>query len=293
MHSNEGLVLSGRNGSYELETANGRPVCRSAAKIAKAGPKLCAGDRVIFTDNGDGTGFITSLLERRNHLVRPSVANVDLLCIVVSPCEPDPCIYNIDLLTLLAEKAGIEPMIIVTKNDISSSDEIVGIYRKTPYCVIVTSAEKGEGIESAREALKGKICVLCGASGVGKSSLLNAMYPFLNAETGCLSERISRGKNTTRVTKLFPLGESTYLADSPGFSSIETEQYFALSPSELFGLFPEFAQFTGKCRYSDCTHTKETECAVADAANSGLIAHTRLESYRRLYSELRSIDRYK
>lgn len=289
----QGLVLSGRNGNYSVETENGTVLCRSAAKITKSDKKLQAGDRVVFSDNGDGTGFITELLPRKNWLVRPPVSNVDLLCIVVAPKEPDPFLYNIDLLTVLAQKAGIEILLLITKCDIASVSYLEDIYQKTPFRVISTSAVTGVGVEEAKKAISGRICVLCGASGVGKSSLLNAMFPFLNAKTGILSQKISRGKNTTRVTELFSLGDGTYLADSPGFSAIETEQYFVIESKELHTLFPEFFEFSDQCRYADCTHTKETECAIADAADKGLVSPSRLDSYRKLYQELRNINRYK
>lgn len=289
----KGLILSCNKGVYTVKTEDTTYYCRAASKISKSTGKILAGDRVEFSENKDGTGFITSVLPRKNSLVRPPVANIDLLCIVVSPKEPDPFIYNIDLLTVLAEKAKTEAIIIVTKNDLDNSEYLKSIYEKTHYRVITTSSKESKGINEVREALKGKICVLCGASGVGKSSLLNTMYPFLKAETGELSKRISRGKNTTRTTELFPLENNTFIADSPGFSAIETEQYFSIDCKELCSLFPEFAEYSSKCRYSDCTHTKEKECAVAKAAEEGLISTSRLENYRKLYEKLRNIDRYK
>ncbi len=289
----QGLILAGRNGNYHVETDTGVLVCRSAAKITKSDKKLQAGDRVCFSDNGDGTGFITSLLPRKNSLVRPPVANADLLCIVVAPKDPDPFFYNIDLLTVLAQKAGIEVLLLLTKCDVASVSFLEEVYQKTPFRVIATSSVTGMGVDEARDAISGRICVLCGASGVGKSSLLNAMFPFLNAKTGILSQKISRGKNTTRVTELFSLGNGTYLADSPGFSAIETEQYFVIEAKELHTLFPDFERVTDTCRYADCTHTKETECAIANGAKEGIISQSRLDSYRKLYEELRNINRYK
>ena len=212
---------------------------------------------------------------------------------VVAPKDPAPYLYNIDLLTVIAEKNNIQCAVIISKSDLADCSEICEIYRKTPFRVVETSSSSKEGIDEAKELLKGKICVLCGASGVGKSTLLNSIYPFLDLETGALSEKIARGKNTTRKTELFPLGGGTYLADTPGFTAVNTELYCAIDHKELQDLFPEFEKFKLDCRYNDCTHTKETECGIAEAVAQGKIAAERHESYKKLYTELKNIDRYK
>ena len=293
MNEKEGLILSGKNGLYTVEAENGTYICRSGTRVRKNDGKILAGDKVLFRDNGDGNGFIISMLERKNSLVRPPVANIDLLAMVVAPKDPAPYLYNIDLLTVIAEKNDIESAIIISKSDLGDHAEIVDIYRKTPFRVIVTSSESGSGIEEARALLSDKICVLCGASGVGKSTLLNSLYPELKLQTGSLSEKIARGKNTTRTTELFPMGNGTYLADTPGFTAVNTELYCAIDHKELHKLFPEFEKHTRNCRYSDCTHTKETECGIFEAVSNGEIALSRHESYKKLYGELKSIDRYK
>ncbi|MBO5869523.1 MAG: ribosome small subunit-dependent GTPase A [Clostridia bacterium] len=289
----KGLVLSGKNGRYTVECENEIYICPSGTRVRKNDGKILAGDLVVFRDNGDGNGFITALLPRKNFLVRPPVANIDLLAMVVAPKDPMPYFYNIDLLSVIAEKNGIECAIIVSKNDLDDCAEILDIYRKTNFKVVVTSSENGLGIDEARELLSGKISVLCGASGVGKSTLLNSIYPYLNLETGSLSEKIARGKNTTRTTELFRMGDNTYLADTPGFTAVNTELYCTLDHKELCSLFPEFDAFKSDCRYADCTHTKEEECGIADAVKNGDISESRHESYKKLYFELKSIDRYK
>lgn len=293
MNEKEGLILSGKNGLYTVEAENGTYVCRSGTRVRKNDGKILAGDKVLFRDNGDGNGFIISMLERKNSLVRPPVANIDLLAMVVAPKDPAPYLYNIDLLTVIAEKNDIESAIIISKSDLGDHAEIVDIYRKTPFRVIITSSESGSGIDEARALLSDKICVLCGASGVGKSTLLNSLYPELKLQTGSLSEKTARGKNTTRTTELFPMGNGTYLADTPGFTAVNTELYCAIDHKELHKLFPEFEKHTRNCRYSDCTHTKETECGIFEAVSNGEIALSRHESYKKLYGELKSIDRYK
>lgn len=289
----EGLVLSALNGRYRLECDGKEYICRCGTKIRKTDGRILSGDKVVFRDNGDGNGFITSLMPRRNSLIRPPVANIDLLAMVVAPKDPAPYLYNIDLLTVIAEKNGIECAIIISKNDLADSSEIKDIYSKTPFKVVETSSKEGRGSDDVKALLKGKVCVLCGASGVGKSTLINSIYPYLDLETGELSERIARGKNTTRVTELFPLGNDTYLADTPGFTAVNTELYCSIDHKELHSLFPEFAEYTNECRYGDCTHTKETECGIVYAVEKGLISPERHESYKKLYCELKSIDRYK
>lgn len=289
----EGLVLSGKNGRYTVECDGCLYICRSGTRVRKNDGKILAGDRVIFRDNGDGNGFIVSMLDRKNSMVRPPVANIDLLAMVVAPKDPAPYLYNIDLLTVIAEKNGIESVIIISKSDLADNAEILEIYRKTPFKVVVTSSENKTGIDEAKELLKDKICVLCGASGVGKSTLLNSLYPELCLETGKLSEKIARGKNTTRTTELFPMGNGTYLADTPGFTAVNTELYCAIDHKELHSLFPEFAKYESACRYADCTHTKETECGIFEAVQCREISLSRHESYKKLYCELKSIDRYK
>ena len=289
----EGLVLSASNGFYTLECDGERYICRCGTKIRKTDGRILAGDRVVFRDNGDGNGFVVSLIPRRNALVRPPVANIDLLAMVVAPRDPMPYLYNIDLLTVIATKYNIECAIIISKSDLDDCSIIHNVYKKTPFKVVETSSKMGLGSSEVKDLLNGKVCVLCGASGVGKSTLINTIFPHLDLETGELSEKIARGKNTTRTTELFPLDDNTYLADTPGFSSINTELYCVIDHNELYNLFPEFSEFTHQCRYTDCTHTKETECGIAMAVENGLISSERHESYKKLYSELKNINRYK
>ncbi len=289
----EGLVLSALNGRYTLEHDGQIIICRCGTKIRKTDGRILAGDRVLFRDNGDGNGFITSLVPRKNSLIRPPPANIDLLAMVVAPKDPAPYLYNLDLLSVIAEKNNVECAIIITKSDLMDCSEIKEIYSKTPFKVIETSSKEQIGIEKVKELFNKKVCVLCGASGVGKSTLINSIYPHLKLETGELSEKIARGKNTTRVTELFPLGESTYLADTPGFTAVNTELYCSIDHKELYTLFPDFLDFTCDCRYSDCTHTKETDCGITKAVENGRISKERHESYKKLYLELKSVDRYK
>lgn len=289
----KGKVLKGLNGLYTVETADGLYQCRSATKIRKeAAMKLLVGDNVLFYENDDGSGFITEITERKNSFVRPSVANIDMLLIVVSADEPSPDPFSIDKLSVIAVNAGAEVYIVITKSDIAEPSFLLDIYQKTPFFLSVTNIYDKVSVSEIKEKLKGKITVLTGASGVGKSSLINLLFPELNAGVGRLSEKIKRGRNTTRVTELFSLGKNTYIADTPGFGMLDFDRCCKVSLKDLVYKFPEMEIFYGKCRYKNCTHTKEEGCAIIDAISSGIIAKSRHDSYVRLYEQIKSKPQY-
>lgn len=286
------LLLSGQNGLYRVETQEGLLLCRSASGIRKSGYKLLAGDRVTVEDNGDGTGFIRGLDERTNSLVRPPVANIGLLVLVVAATDPKPVPFLLDQLTVIAEKQRIPLAIAITKCELGTHGEpeaLEAIYRTTPYPVFRISHRGKTGASSLFACMKGKTSVFCGASGVGKSTLLNSIAPELCAETGALSEKIRRGKNTTRVTGLHRIEEGTYIADTPGFSMLELERYHRFELEELPSLFPEMRPLLGSCRYSHCTHLCEEGCRIVSAVEDGTLSRERHESYCKLYRELKAL----
>ena len=257
-----------------------------------------AGDVAEFEPNEDDTGFIVSIGERKNSFVRPLAANVDVLAIVVAVCEPDPFLYNIDKLTVAATASGVEIWVIINKTDIGSPRELENIYRSAGIKCIKVCAADGR-IDELKKAVEGKTVVFTGASGVGKSSLLNAMYPSLNVETGELSAKLMRGKNTTRHTELHKVGERTYIGDSPGFTRLEVDKklhyeekdndfrtLLSVEKKELKLLFPEMRDLDGECRWRDCSHTKEDGCAVKMKVDSGEISVSRYESYLKMYESL-------
>ncbi len=287
------LVLGGMNGLYRVETENSILFCRGATKLRKNGLKLLAGDRVSVEDNGDGTGFIRAIDDRLNSLVRPPVANVGLLILVAAATSPKPAPFLLDKLAVIAEKERIPLVVAVTKSELGGAEELEHHFAGSPYPVF-RLAEKGKiGSEALFDRMKGKTSVFCGASGVGKSTLLNHLFPELQAEVGDLSEKIQRGKNTTRATTLYRVADDTYIADTPGFTMLETEMYCKIEKEELASLFPEFIPFLGNCRYTKCQHTVEDGCKILQEVANGTISQERHDSYVKLYQEIKTSHTYK
>lgn len=282
-----GRIIKEKRGLFACEAAGEIYACRAATRFRNRGVAPVAGDLVTFTDNGDSTGFITELLPRKNYFIRPHIANVDAFVIVITPADPAPDLFVIDKLSCVAANGGAEPIFVVNKKDVGDAEELSEIYKRCGFRVFLTRADIGDGIDLVKAYIKGRTAVFCGASGVGKSSLLNAICPIAEAEVGNISERIGRGKNTTRHTELFAF-ESGYIADTPGFSLLDISDTLNVSAEELADLFPEFEAYRYSCRYRSCTHTKDNGCAVAAAAEDGVIPMSRRESYSRLYSEIKN-----
>ena len=297
----EGIIISGVGGLYSVKAANGEVYpCRAKGAFRKSGLSPLAGDSVVLRvpELSGEEYFIEQIMPRKNALIRPPMANLTTLFVTFAPKNPVPSTLYLDKLLSIAVFNHITPVVVITKQDIDASlaEHYAEIYRKAGFPVFISSSENGEGIAALKDYILGLedgICAFAGASGVGKSTLMNALFPTLSLDTGGLSEKIARGKNTTRTTELFPLQNGTYLADTPGFTAVNTELYCAIDHKELHTLFPEFEQYEHECRYADCTHTKETECGIYEAVQRGEIARSRHESYTKLYGELKSIDRYK
>ena len=283
----DGLILQGVGGFYHVEAADAVYICRARGLFRKDKRVPVAGDRVGIAVDGDGTGVIEVLRERRNMLVRPPVANLDLLAVVASVTDPSPNTLVMDKMIALAEINGIEPVIVITKTDLKAPDALEEIYRRAGFAVFVVSAQAPESIEPLRKVLSGKLSAFTGNSGVGKSSLLNRLDPRLSRETGETSKKLGRGRHTTRTTVLYRQPGGGYIADTPGFSSIEFERTQTIRKEALSGCFREFDAYFGKCRYGSCTHMGEDGCAVGQAVREGRIPPSRLESYQAIYREVK------
>ena len=283
----DGLILQSIGGFYRVEAADAVYTCKARGLFRKDKLVPVAGDRVVLSVQEDGTGVIESLQDRRNHLIRPPIANLDLLAVVASVADPSPNTQVIDKMIALAEWNGIEPVIVITKADLQKTDALETVYRQAGFEVFAVSSHDPDSVSPLRKALRGKVSAFTGNSGVGKSSLLNRIDPRLSQETGETSKKLGRGRHTTRSTVLFRQPEGGYIADTPGFSSIELERTQIIRKEDLAGCFREFDAYFGKCRYGSCTHMGEDGCAVEQAVREGRIAPSRLDSYQAMYREVK------
>ncbi len=305
-----GKVTKGLGGLYEVRIDEGGEIirlgCRAKGVLKRDEAKVLIGDEVIVSiDDLTPDGIVISAISpRKNALIRPPLANLDYLFIVFAAAKPSPVIETVDKLTAIAEHNGIKPIVVITKSDISGTDaeEYADIYRLAGYDTFITSSDSREGIEELslyikNEVKQGKTAAFAGASGVGKSTLMNALFPHLSLATSEISRKIERGRHTTRHVEIFDIEESAetgFLADTPGFSLIDFARFDFFSLEELLPTFPDILPFTEGCRYADCAHVGEgeDECGVAKAAAQGKIAPTRLESYRSIYRVLKEKTTY-
>ena len=279
----EGRIIKALSGFYYVDTAEGLLECKARGRFRLDGTSPLVGDRVQCSLDAAGKGRIDRVEERRNGFVRPAVANIDALVFVAANTNPVTDPFLVDRVSVIAEDADCELIVCINKSDVDAGDSLYEIFRLAGYPVLRTSAETGEGIEELRGLLRGKVCAFTGNSGVGKSSILNRMAPGLRLPTAEVSEKLGRGKHTTRHVELFALGEDTWLADTPGFASFELEMMKIIPKEELQYDFRDFAPYLGQCRFPDCTHRKEPDCAVTQALRDGKISDSRYRSYLRLY----------
>ncbi len=269
--------------------------CAARGLFRQNGISPSAGDHVVVERQENHEPLVAEILGRRNYLVRPPLANLDGIVFVISCSDPAPNRFVLDKLIAIADSKGIEPMIAFTKIDLENAEELSEVYRGIGISVCMVNNLTGEGAEKVRGFINGRITAFIGNSGVGKSSLLNSLFPQLGLETSAISKKLGRGKHTTRQVQLYRLSEldssmSGYAADTPGFSTVDTERYCRIPAGELDNSFREFAGFVGKCRFADCAHIKEKDCAVRAAAECGKIARSRYESYLRMYEEASRIN---
>ncbi len=283
----KGLILESLGGLYTVETEDGDTVQLKARGIfRKDGFSPCAGDRCTVSE-----GVIDSIEERKNSIIRPPLANLDTMIFVVSTCEPAPNLTLLDKFIAVCEYKSIMPMIAVTKVDLKECGNIPGIYGKIGIQTVVCDYDSPASLEPIERAVRGRICAFTGNTGAGKSTLLNHIAPELELKTAEISRKLGRGRHTTRVSRLYKLFGG-YIADTPGFSSFETMQYAVILKEDLKYCFREFEKYEGKCRFADCNHIGEKDCAVAEAAEKGEIAQSRYQSYREMFEEAKGIKEW-
>lgn len=278
-----GIIIKALSGFYYVWSDGGIIECKARGRFRLDGTSPLVGDRVECTLEASGRGRIDEVHERKNCFVRPAVANIDALIFVAANTNPVTDPFLIDRVSVIAADAGCELIICINKTDIDGAQELYDIFSLAGFKVIRTSAAQGEGTAELMEAIRGKVCAFTGNSGVGKSSLLNMLLPGLNIQTAEVSEKLGRGKHTTRHVELYSLGGDTYVADTPGFASFDIEMMNVITKEQLQHDFLEFESYIGTCRFNDCAHKKEPGCAITAAVSAGEIAQSRYQSYVRLY----------
>lgn len=287
----DGIILKGIGGFYYVEAAGAVYECKARGAFRKSGIKPLAGDRVEISINDKAENTIDVIKERTSLMLRPPVANIDRLFIVASAKEPNPVMLIIDRLTAIAVSRGIEPIIVFTKSDLAPVEEYVDIYRNAGIRTIAVSSVNGDGVEAVKAELKNHISAFCGNSGVGKSTLLNAIDPSLALKTAEISDKLGRGRHTTRQSELFKV-EGGYVADTPGFSSLELEETEVILKDDLPYAFPEFEQYIGQCKFTTCLHVKDKGCRILEAVENGDIPKSRHESYCVMMEQAKEIKEW-
>ncbi len=296
-----GRIYKGLGGLYEVRLEDGDTISAKArGSFRRSGLTPYVGDFVQVQTLEDGSAVIDEIFERKNSLIRPPFANLDYMFVCVPTAKPDPAITTVDKLISIAEHQNIEPIIIITKTDENGAKrgELTDIYTKSGFRVFNVCSLTGDGVDSVKEffinELSGGTAVFAGASGVGKTTLMNALFPHLDLATGEISAKISRGKHTTRHVELYDLNELTsgvmngYLADTPGFSMLDFVRFDFYDKDDLPYTFREFVDLIPYCRYTDCTHTKEEECAVVTAVRKGQIPASRHNSFLEIYNDIKN-----
>lgn len=285
----EGRIVKAISGFYYVDAGEGAPaVCRARGKFRHQKISPLVGDMVAFTMTEQGAGTVDEILSRRNEFLRPAVANIDQVIVIASGAIPVTDPFLIDRMTAIAQSKGCEAVVCFNKADLDRAEELFAVYSNAGFKTLHLSAESGEGVEELKGLIAGKVSAFTGNSGVGKSSILNALSPELSLPVGEVSQRLGRGRHTTRHIELFQLAGG-YVADTPGFSSFDVERVGSIRKEDLAADFIEFRPFLDQCRFVGCSHTKEKGCAVLEALARGDVAPSRHESYLRLYRQLQDI----
>ena len=288
----QGRILKATGGFYYVWSDGILYECRARGLFRKNGMVPLVGDWVEIEETGSQTGYVTRILARKNSLTRPPLANLDQLFLVISILDPKPNLLVLDQLIAIAEYKKIEPVLVITKTDLGDWETLAGLYRKAGFQVFCTGWEQDSDLKPLQQAMQGKISAFCGNSGVGKSSLLNRIDQRLDLSTAQTSRKLGRGRHTTRHVQLYPVEGGGYIADTPGFSSMDLERYETILKDQLQYCFREFDPYLDQCRFTGCSHTKEKGCAVLEAVAKGEISVSRHESYCRLYEEAKQIKEW-
>lgn len=291
-----GIITKSVGGIYTVDVStdiyNHKYIdCKARGVFRKNNISPVCADKVEVSEV-DGDYVITEILPRKSLLIRPPLANLDNLVFVNSTVQPVPNLLLLDKFIAIAVYKKIKPIVVFTKIDLKNSADLESIYKNAGIDVFSVDNTTGEGYEDIKEMLQGKISAFTGNTGVGKSSLLNNIFPDLSLATNEISKKLGRGKHTTRHVELFPLEKGGYIADTPGFSTFETNQYDIIFKNDLANCFTEFKEYTDKCRFADCSHTKEKGCAVIEAVKDGIIAESRYKNYVTMYEEARLLKEW-
>ncbi len=287
-----GILLKGIGGFYYVQVGDTIYECKARGLFRKQGRKPVAGDQVNISVTGEETASLDEILPRKNVLTRPPVANLDRLFLVTSVCDPVPNVLVLDKMIAVAEDHGIDPVVVMTKADLGDITPWRQVYGKTGLTFVEVSSVTGQGILEMKSLLKGKISAFSGNSGVGKSTLLNAIGEGYDLPTGEISQKLGRGRHTTRQVELFPLSGGGYVADTPGFSTVDMERYDMVKKDQLQYAFREFAPYLGQCKFPSCSHIREKGCAVLAAVQQGEIAPSRHQSYAAMYEEVKEVKEW-
>ncbi len=287
----QGLIRKATGGFYYVQTPQEELECRARGLFRKEKISPCVGDRVTVEPTEPGKGYVVDIAPRKNVLVRPPLANLDQLFLVTSVADPSPNLLVLDKMIAIALHKEIQPILVVTKCDLGAPDTLNRIYQLAGIPVYNVNNQTGEGAQALIPLFAGKISAFSGNTGVGKSSLLNVLSPSLQIKTGETSQKLGRGRHTTRHVELFQLFDG-YVADTPGFSAVELERYEVILKDQLQYCFPEFAPYLGECRFTGCSHTCEKGCAVLQALAEGKIAPSRHESYCTMYETAKQIKEW-
>ena len=292
MKTLNGTIIKGIGGFYYVEAADEIYECKARGVFRKEKLSPLVGDKVTISINENAENTIDEIMPRKNALTRPPVVNIDNLIIVVSTVEPKPSTLVIDKLIAVAEHKNIEPIIVITKSDLASAQEIFDIYTLAGFKTIIVSNETKDGVDEVKAVLKDKISALTGNSGVGKTSLLNNLDETLALKTAQISKKLGRGRHTTRQAELYRVCDG-FVVDTPGFSSFEINKSDIILKDELAYCFRDFSDYIEKCKfYPSCTHTADKGCAVVEAVNEGKISKSRHNSYVQLYNEVKDIKEW-